>query len=107
MHMASEKRFIRPSQIGRSPTANGTKGTDAGFYEWISGADPEKALADTLLWLIDDLKEERDPETLRQLIEDWRLRCEQAEFFARIEALHKLFSPDHPLQAIIAQYRGR
>lgn len=90
--MAKRKDFFPASQIGRDPH---NRESDADFYAWITGTEPDKALAEFLKWLIEDLKEETDPEQVRRLLADWRERCSPEEFNERMNALEILLPAEH------------
>jgi hypothetical protein len=96
--MPSFPPLAKPNRLGLD-ASHPEKG-DAAFYDWIAGKDAEASLAEVAKWMIDDMKEETDPDEIRSILEDWRSRCPAEEFHARLIVLSKVFPPSHPFHHV-------
>jgi len=91
------------SMIGREADDRFGK-SDLAFYEWIAGEDPDKTVAEVLLWLFDELKEETDETAIRVLLDTWKQECDETEFKMRLKVLDRLMPAVHPFHEIKKEF---
>ncbi len=92
------------SQLGREPEDELGVGSDAAFYEWMKGDDEEGTMGAMWLFLVEDLREEHNPATIKQLLDDWYMRLPKESFFERVEAIGSLLPPSHPFHQVRRGY---
>lgn len=93
------------NKLGLDPAlAKEGKRSDVTFYDWIAGADPNKTLSRFMVWLLDELKEEKNNETLQNVLNDWKASCSNEEFQSRLRVLGRLMPPAHPFHAVKGEY---
>ena len=80
------------------------KRSDVGFYDWIAGQDPNATLAKFMVWMLDELKEEKNNETLRNVLGDWKTSCSSEEFQSRLRVLGRLMPNTHPFHDVKGEY---
>lgn len=94
-----------PCKLGLDPAdVKAGKKTDLAFYDWIAGKDPNKTIADFIVWLFDEFKEEKNLETIRRLLDDWKTSCDEDEFKSRMSVLGKLMPDHHPFHKVKGEY---
>jgi hypothetical protein len=94
-----------PSKLGLDAgLAKEKKRTDVAFYEWIAGKDPNAALAKFMVWMLDELKEEKNNETLRNVLGDWKGACSPEEFKSRLRVLSRLMPDAHPFHDVKGEF---
>ncbi len=93
------------SKLGLDPAAaKEGKRTDMNFYEWIAGEDPNGTLAKFIVWLLDDLKEEKSQAAIREVLDDWKEACPPEEFQSRLTVLGRLMPESHPFHGVKTAY---
>ena len=93
---SAKKKLI--GHIGHD--ADNPNAGDAAFYDWIVGSKEAPLDTELFLWLLDDLKNETDTESVRALLQQWKKDCDAAEFETRIKLLAKILPPAHPFNAL-------
>ena len=93
---SGSKQVKAVSNLGRDAAT----GTDVDFYDWLAGSDPAGSLLMLLSWLIDDLKEETDPDRVKDLLNGWRASCSDEEFGVRLQVLDRFLPAAHPFHTV-------
>ncbi|HWQ99571.1 MAG TPA: hypothetical protein VN397_01850 [Candidatus Methylomirabilis sp.] len=92
-------------KLGLDPAAaKEGKRTDVAFYDWVAGRDPSGALSKFIVWLLDELKEEKSQATIREVLNDWQSACSPEEFQSRLKVLGRLMPNAHPFHGVKDAY---
>lgn len=87
------------SQLGRDADKPDDD-SDFAFYDWLRGTAERPTLLELLIWLIDDLKHETDPEEVRKILDLWKRHCDAAELKDRMTLLQKMMPRGHPFHKL-------
>ncbi len=78
--------------------------SDLAFFDWIAGTEDHSTVVELLLWLIEDLKQEKDPDKIRSLLKKWRENNDDQEFSTRLILLEKLMPSNHSFHKIKKEF---
>ena len=83
--------------IGADPKT----GSDMDFYDWLAGDNKPAVLAELARYAMDLIKEEQDPQTLYDMMLEFKRGVSNEEYIAWSQVLGTITPPTHPLHEAI------